>query len=238
MSTLVVGDIHGCWEELQELLAKARVGPGDRVIAIGDVCDRGPQSDRVLEFFLSSPNAASIQGNHERKHLLGINGLPQRITRQQCGPALYERALAWMRSLPYYLDLPEALLVHWGLMPGVPLDEQHPSVLTGEPVGEMSLTGMLGDSPWFNAYEGTKPVVYGHHSYASGVRRGIAYGIDTGCVYGQELTGLLLPEMRLVSVAARQNHWLKIRKAWLRQTAGEGGEADGAGKLAQADETD
>lgn len=221
MRTLVVGDIHGCWGELQNLLEKAEIGPDDRIIAIGDVCDRGPESGLVLDFFLSRPNTTSIQGNHERKHLQGLDGVPQRITRSQCGPVLYARALEWMAGLPLYMDLPEALLVHWGLMPGVPLAEQHPSVLTGEPAGEMSLTGMLGETPWFDAYEGPKPIVYGHHSYASGVRRDLTYGIDTGCVYGQELTGLLLPEMRLVSVPARGNHWFEVRTAWLGRVGTE-----------------
>ena len=215
MKTLVVGDIHGCWGEFEALLGLAGIGPADRVIAIGDVCDRGPASDRVLEYFVTTPGAAAIQGNHERKHLRGVDGLPQRITRAQCGPGLYARALAWMRDLPLYMELPEACLVHWGVMQGVPLPDQHPAVLTGEPAGEMSLTGMLGSVPWYDAYEGPKPVVYGHHSYASGVRRGLTWGIDTGCVYGQSLTGLLLPDFRLVSVPARENHWLKVRTAWL-----------------------
>jgi len=225
MKTLVVGDIHGCWGELQDLIRASGIGPEDRVIAIGDVCDRGPESARVLEFFLTRPNATAIKGNHERKHLQGVDGLPQRITGAQCGPDLYARALEWMRTLPLYLDLPEALLIHWGLMPGVPLEEQHPSVLTGEPAGEMSLTGMLGATPWFEAYEGPKPVVYGHHSYASGVRRDLTYGIDTGCVYGQELTGLLLPEMRLVSVPARDNHWLRVRTEWMARLGADAPEA-------------
>lgn len=215
MRTLVVGDIHGCWEELVALLDKARIGPDDRVIAIGDVCDRGPASDRVLDLFLTRPRTFSIQGNHERKHLAGVDGVPQRITRDQCGPDLYARALAWMKGLPLYMELPEAILVHWGLMPGATLEDQHPSVLTGEPVGEMSLTGMLGDATWFDVYPGPKPVVYGHHSYAAGARRGLTYGIDTGCVYGQELTGLLLPSFEVVSVSARGNHWLRVRTEWL-----------------------
>ena len=214
MQTLVVGDIHGCWGELHALLAAAGIGPADPVIAIGDVSDRGPESPEVLEFFLSRPGATAIMGNHEWKHARGADGLAQRITRAQCGEALYARAVDWMRELPFWRELPEALLVHWGLMPGVAPADQHPAVLTGDPVGEKSLREMLGDVAWYDAYVGPKPVIYGHHSWAAGVRRDLTYGIDTGCVYGQALTGLLLPERRLVSVPARANHWEAVRREW------------------------
>lgn len=214
MKSIIVGDIHGCYAELLALLDAAGIGPDDRVIAIGDVSDRGPESAEVLEFFLTRPGTFSIMGNHEWKHGRGVNGLSQRITRAQCGEALYARALAWMRERPLWLDLPEALLIHWGLMPGVPLADQHPAVLIGEPAGEMSLREMLGNEGWYDVYEGPKPVVYGHHSWAAGARRDLTYGIDTGCVYGISLTGLVLPEFQLVSVPARENHWAKVRAEW------------------------
>ncbi|MHB8077877.1 MAG: metallophosphoesterase [Candidatus Krumholzibacteriia bacterium] len=216
MKTIIVGDIHGCHAELLALLDVAGIGAADRIVAIGDVSDRGPESAEVLDFFLTRPNTLSIMGNHEWKHGRGINGLSQRITRAQCGEALYARAVAWMRERPLWLDLPEILLIHWGLMPGVPLEDQHHAVLTGEPAGEMSLREMLGNEAWYDAYPGPKPVAYGHHSWAAGARRNLTYGLDTGCVYGLSLTGLLLPEFQLVSVPARENHWEKTRARWER----------------------
>ncbi len=233
MRTLIVGDIHGCHAELIDLLEAAHIGPEDRVIAIGDVCDRGPESPQVFEFFLSRPNTRSIMGNHEWKHAAGVMGDAQRITRWQCGPELYARALAWMRALPCWLELPEIVLVHWGLEPDVPLEDQHPAVLTGDVPGEMCLTERLGETPWYEAYPGPKPVAYGHHSYAAGARRGLTYGIDTGCVYGQSLTGLLLPGFELVSVPARENHWARTRILWRDRLALEGSgvdEAPGGGR--------
>ena len=69
MKTLIVGDIHGCWDEFEALLDKAALGADDQIISIGDMVDRGPQSPRVLRFFRDTPNARSIMGNHERKHV-------------------------------------------------------------------------------------------------------------------------------------------------------------------------
>lgn len=47
MRTLVIGDIHGCYDELLDLLRIARIGPGDGVVSVGDLVDRGPKSGRL-----------------------------------------------------------------------------------------------------------------------------------------------------------------------------------------------
>jgi serine/threonine protein phosphatase 1 len=61
----VVGDIHGMFEALENLLSEIGFEPAyDRVFAVGDLIDRGPQSNRVLEF-LNQPWFYSIKGNHE-----------------------------------------------------------------------------------------------------------------------------------------------------------------------------
>ncbi|MBZ0286288.1 MAG: metallophosphoesterase, partial [Anaerolineae bacterium] len=74
MRTLVIGDIHGCYAELQTLLEQAALTSDDQIIAIGDLVDRGMDSKAVLEFFRTTPNARSIQGNHERKHVRSFRG--------------------------------------------------------------------------------------------------------------------------------------------------------------------
>jgi len=219
MKTLVVGDIHGCFEELKELLDLARLGPDDRLIALGDVAGRGPESAQVLTFLMERANTSCIMGNHEWKHVQGYRGLTRRIVRRQCGEELYARALTWMRGLPLFWELPEALIIHWGLEPGLAVEHQDPAVLLGLPEGEQRLTALLGSPDWYRAYEGERKVVYGHHSWAAGVRRNLTYGIDTGCVYGSALTGLLLPEFELLSVQARENHWARLQAEWSSEAA-------------------
>jgi serine/threonine protein phosphatase 1 len=71
MKTFVIGDIHGCFTELQELLDKAGIADDDRIIALGDIVDRGPYTPQVLEFFCNSTSRLSLMGNHERKHVRG-----------------------------------------------------------------------------------------------------------------------------------------------------------------------
>ena len=63
--TLIIGDIHGCYYELQALLDKAGLNAGDEVVGIGDVVDRGPETPQVVTFFQETPYARTIMGNHD-----------------------------------------------------------------------------------------------------------------------------------------------------------------------------
>ncbi len=69
MQTLVIGDIHGCYDELQSLLDKVGLTDTDAIISIGDCIDRGPETPEVLSFFSERTNTQLIIGNHERKHM-------------------------------------------------------------------------------------------------------------------------------------------------------------------------
>ena len=125
MKTIVIGDIHGCFDELCELLDLIGPTADDRIIAIGDIVDRGPDSEKVLEFFRDQPNAVSLMGNHERKHLLSARGkvrpaLSQKIVKAQLGER-YDDWLDFMETLPRHIELPEAILVHGMFEPGASL---------------------------------------------------------------------------------------------------------------------
>lgn len=92
MKTLVIGDIHGCYTELLDLLDLAGLAEGDQIIALGDIVDRGPETPQVLDFFRDHRNAHSLMGNHERKHVRWAHhevkpALSQLISREQLGEA-------------------------------------------------------------------------------------------------------------------------------------------------------
>jgi len=135
MQTLVIGDIHGCYDEFQSLLDKAGLTDEDTIVSIGDCVDRGPDTPAVLRFFQEKPNAELIMGNHERKHVRADRhevklARSQKISRIQFGDT-YPDALAFMSELPLYLDLPDALIVHGYFEPGLPLSRQRATVLCG-----------------------------------------------------------------------------------------------------------
>jgi hypothetical protein len=220
MNTLVIGDIHGCYFELQALLDKAGLTGGDQIIAVGDIVDRGPETPEVLGFFQSTPGAQSVMGNHERKHVRGGRGEiqlsnSQRISKIQLGDA-YPEALQWMGGMPLFLELSEAVVVHAYLEPGVPLLEQNPTVLCGTMGGEKHMRANY-DRPWYELYAGEQPVIVGHKGYTSSnqpfIYKDKVFGLDTNCVTGNSLTGLLLPAFQIISVPSRGNLWRSVRQA-------------------------
>ena len=106
MQTLVIGDIHGCYDEFQSLLDKAGLTEGDSIVSVGDCVDRGPDTPTVLRFFQEKPNTRLIMGNHERKHVRADRhevklARSQKISKIQFGET-YPDALVFMSELPLY----------------------------------------------------------------------------------------------------------------------------------------
>jgi serine/threonine protein phosphatase 1 len=214
--TLVIGDIHGCYDELQALLDGVGLSSTDQIIHIGDLVDRGPAPQQVIEFFRKTPNALSLRGNRDDKHIQAYEGKiayerSRAITRyhQFADDDCYAEMIGYLRTLPLYLELPEIILAHAYVMPGVPLAEQDPAVLMGHSDGEAALkrNGYGNGSTWYTHYDGEKPLAVGHRQYPFLHYQRKVYALDTRCVYGGTLTGLLLPDFVLYSVPARANYW-------------------------------
>ena len=221
MQTLVVGDIHGCFDEFQALLDKAGLTEDDSIVSIGDCVDRGPDTPAVLRFFQEKPNALLIMGNHERKHVRADRhevklARSQKISRIQFGET-YPDALAFMSGLPLFLDLPDALVVHGYFEPGLPLSQQRATVLCGTMGGDKYLRAQY-DRPWYELYDGEKPLLVGHHNYSNTdqpfIYQDRVFGLDTDCVTGKALTGLLLPSFKFLSISSRANYWAQIQRAY------------------------
>ena len=121
--------------------------------------------------------------------------------------------------MPAYIKLPDALLVHAYYEAGVPLKKQRPDVITGSMVAEKYLAETY-KRPWYQRYDRDKPLICGHRDWSGKMKPFIykdrVFGIDTRCVYGGSLTGLWLPDFKLVSVPAREDHWLTFRERWTR----------------------
>jgi serine/threonine protein phosphatase 1 len=231
----LIGDIHGCYAELMDLLDRAGLGDHHPILAVGDILDRGPDSRRVLEFFGQRPGSSSVLGNHERAHrrVLRRGGEPvdfcQRATQAQLGPS-YRETIAVVATFPRYVELPEAIVAHGFWEPGLAPEQQRERVVTGTAWGESYLAERY-DRPWYELYDGAKPLVVGHRDYHGGgqpfVYKGRVLGIDTGCCYGRRLTGLVLPEFRLVSVPSRGDHWAETCARYAGLRGNPGAPADG-----------
>lgn len=208
--TIVVGDIHGCYDELLDLLDKVQFSSDDRLISVGDLITKGPKSREVLERFMSEKQFSAVIGNHDLALRRRWNGEKFKLKSSQ-KPTHKElkkekdRFLPYLNELPYTIDLGTHLVVHAGLRPGIALHSQTTSDLT-----ELRSMGENHESrkgpPWYDFYDGDKIVLFGHWP-ASEPRRGKkAIGLDTGCVYGHTLTAYVVETDELVAVPARQTY--------------------------------
>ena len=212
---VIVGDIHGCFEELLELLEKVALRPDDLLISVGDLVDRGPDPGAVVEYFRGRPNSVVLMGNHERKHVRGVFSYAQEITRLQVGDR-YAEMVDWMRALPYYFENEQVRVVHAAMVPGVPLASQREEVLCGSTRGDRELAALFPDGHWHDHYTDAVPVVFGHHVTGREplIRDGRVFGLDTGACHGWNLTALCVPGFTVHAVPARADHWAAAKRRW------------------------
>jgi serine/threonine protein phosphatase 1 len=98
MRTIVIGDIHGCYAELQELFLQVDLADRDLVVSLGDIVDRGADSVKMYDLLSRRPNTIVLMGNHERKHLRITLSYSQEIVKLQFGDR-YDEFLTWVKVL-------------------------------------------------------------------------------------------------------------------------------------------
>lgn len=224
----IIGDVHGCYDALLRLCEslgydEAFYHPeGRRLVFLGDLIDRGPDSLGVLQLvsrLVSRGRALLTLGNHDDALLrwtcgetfdFSKGGLAQTIAEIEARPekkilkkviaALYERA-------PLYLVLDGGALIvaHAGIeeeMVGKADPETRQFVLSGEAIGK-SPEGKTMRRDWAADYHGLAFIVYGHTPQERAKIRGRTVNIDTGAYRGGMLTAFRWPERTLVAVPSR-----------------------------------
>ena len=88
MSTYVMSDLHGCFDDFQQLLIQAGFSPDDRLIVAGDLIERGPQTWEMLCWMESCPkNVLLLRGNHEEEFICNISLLTQKARSMYADPS-------------------------------------------------------------------------------------------------------------------------------------------------------
>jgi hypothetical protein len=209
--TIVVGDVHGCADELDELLDRLAFSEGDRLVLVGDLVIRGPAPRRVLEI-VRRAGGRSVRGNHEDRLLqyralqagrkVDLTEADRRILEGQwlraVAAELDEADWQLIETLPLWLDLTDhdLRIVHAGVLPDRPIEENPERAL-------LYLRNLRDDGspserrddgrPWGASYQGPPHVAFGHNALPEPQLHPWATGLDTGCVYGGRLTALVLP---------------------------------------------
>lgn len=206
--TIVVGDIHGCYDELLDLLDTASLGADDRVVSVGDLIVKGEKNREVLDLFIEDARFSAVLGNHDRalRRYWRGEGVTlkesQEKTRAELEPD-EARYSAYLQQLPLMIDLGSHLVVHAGVRPGVQLSGQTVEDLTELRTLGADRTDREG-VPWYEHYNDDKIVLFGHWPAPAPRRGERAIGLDTGCVYGYDLTAYVIETRQFLSVRARR----------------------------------
>lgn len=204
MRTLVVGDVHGCASELARL--HAAVQP-ERVVLVGDLYTKGPDPAGVWRL-MCAWSAEAVLGNHDARLLAVLAGRrhddPEAA---RCIAALDAEGRGWreaLEALPLWREVHGWLVVHGGVHPELgPEGTSRAQAITMRRWPEADASAPR----WHTQYRRAQPVVFGHDAKGGLVwheREGQPHvvGLDTGCVYGGVLSGLILPDAVLVQVPA------------------------------------
>lgn len=233
----IIGDVHGCHDELVRLLdqlgyetsAEPITHPqGRRVVFLGDLVDRGPGVAEVLDLVMSMVAAGSalcILGNHENKLNRALAGRRVQVTHglaesleqlERRGPEFSGRVAEFIDGLVshYLLDGGRLVVAHAGLPEryhGRSSGRVRSIALYGDTDGETDEYGLPVRYQWAVDYRGEAAVVYGHTPVPVTGWLNETICLDTGAVFGGELTALRWPERELVSVPAAREYYKPIR---------------------------
>jgi serine/threonine protein phosphatase 1 len=213
---IAVGDIHGCHQEFADMLARLDLRRGDRLVLLGDLINRGPDSCKVINLALEH-RALSLLGNHELRLLKYRRGGDKRELKDgdlETYKSLQREHWAYIEAMTLRFEEPSlnTVLVHGGFLPNEPWQKQPAEIVTRIQVidrnGRPAKRADAPDAPaWADLWTGPPFVVYGHTPRPEIYKRKWSLGIDTGCVQGGHLTSYELTEKRFLQVKARQRYW-------------------------------
>lgn len=220
----VIGDVHGCFDELMVMLK--RISNHDKILKlfVGDLVNKGPKNSEVINFMINHTNEClSVRGNHDEVvisewvtnsknpgSLRPKNKWIESITKDQ---------IDYLINMPYTISLPainNSIIVHAGLIPNQSIDTIDKNAL----VSMRNLVEIKSNQfewkskpsegiAWIEKWLGPQFVYFGHDAKRKLQKGQFAIGLDTGCVYGNQLTGIFIHGNRkgqFVSIDAKEKY--------------------------------
>ena len=233
----IIGDIHGCCDELELLLDKLGYVKTDGVYShpdgrtaafLGDFCDRGNRNADVLRLVMDmvkNGSAIAVPGNHDVKLLKYLRGKSIAMTHgidktiaeiEAHGEDFKNEVAEFIDGLisHYVLDDGKLVITHAGLKQeyiGRGSARVREFCLYGETTGETDSYGLPVRLDWAADYRGRAAVVYGHIAGVEVRSQNNTYCIDTGCVFGGKLTAYRYPEKEFAEIQALQQYYEPVK---------------------------
>mmetsp|Transcript_10723 Transcript_10723/g.13406 ORF Transcript_10723/g.13406 Transcript_10723/m.13406 type:complete len:316 (-) Transcript_10723:776-1723(-) len=208
-NVIIIGDVHGCFKELKTLI-ESYVEINDLVIFVGDLINKGPNSLQVLRY-AREHNFVGVVGNHEitsirscfaRRAAVSRNETEIPYLKYEWTDSMDEQDIEYILSLPFTISIPyhNAVVVHAGLVPGVPLFSQNPKHMATMRNLHVNVDGTYealesvheGGKAWASLWKGPEHVYFGHDAKRRMQKYLYATGLDTGCLYGDQLSAAIL----------------------------------------------
>lgn len=218
---IVIGDIHGCYDELTDLLARVEPASGDVVVSVGDIVTKGPAAAKCLDLWRERRYLA-VQGNNEIKVLNRAKPLLRFFLRENADVLRRKDLLRFIDSWPLVLDFPDVAItaVHGGFLPQMQITvedvEREKDIVShlrwirkrnGDWKAVPRQKRKRDDVLWAEKWKGDRFVVYGHTPLRQPKFDKRALGLDTGCVYGGALSAAIFDgEWTTMSVVARRKY--------------------------------
>jgi len=211
--TIAIGDVHGCADEFEELLNALDLKPDDRVIQVGDLVNRGPDSHRTIKLAREYKVECTI-GNHELRLLTAWKEDDPSLLKDydySTVSKLTKDDWKFLSKMPNYVYIAkhDTVIVHGGFLPNRPWRKQSLDIITSiQVIDKKGRAAKRSDAPdepaWAVSWGGEPFVVYGHTPRPDVLDLPGSIGIDTGCVYGGHLTAYVIEDQSLVQVPARK----------------------------------
>jgi diadenosine tetraphosphatase ApaH/serine/threonine PP2A family protein phosphatase len=235
----IIGDVHGCIEELTELFRKLGYEKTGNLfthldnrtpVFLGDLTDRGPGSIAVLNLVITmvkQKKALFIPGNHDiklKKWFEGRNiqvkhGMETTVSElmklsQEERVKLGEYFSAMLDDSPPYLILDKGNLIvtHGGMKEkyiGQFNKRIQSLILFGDTTGRTDEQGLPERKDWAVDYSGKALIVYGHTPVDNPHIRNNTINIDGGCVFGGKLCAFRYPEKEVAWVNAKKQYYTR-----------------------------
>jgi bis(5'-nucleosyl)-tetraphosphatase (symmetrical) len=231
--TIIVSDIHGCIDEFEELIRTLKYNKkSDRLILLGDLIDRGPNSLAVVQKSRKM-GLECVMGNHEYKFLKWYNSVGSSTgvyDKHDYYNQLTDEDVNYIFQMPTYIKLADNIVVvHAGVKPGISIFNQSKNDLmyirysdSQQQFISLKKIAKIGKEAagahfWTEFWQGPESIIYGHNVHSmtdpliEEVSPGvICYGLDTGCCFGGRLTAMILETKEIVQVQAKRAYYPKF----------------------------